>query len=70
MGLSRSLVDVEMKRASQRDGTSRRVLFPLDGNPRGLCLSQPGQTQRRNLFPAGLKECFLLVVSDFKSCPS
>lgn len=29
-----------------------------------------GQTQPRNLFPAGPRECFLLVVSDFKGCPS
>lgn len=29
-----------------------------------------GQTQPRNLFPAGPRECFLLAVSDFKSSPS
>lgn len=29
-----------------------------------------GQTQPRNLFPAGPRECFLLAVSDFKSSSS
>ena len=53
----------------QKDGAS--ILHPLwmETLPRAGPLPA-GQTQPRNLFPAGPRECFLLVVSDFKSCPS